>query len=195
MYKPLISLLTSAALAVLATTAYAEQSDFKKPIELKAESQFLDGKNKKSVFIDNVQIVQGSLNILADRVEVEATEGKGKEVFSATGKPAIYRQKLDDGRTVEAKAFEIRYEVGSRTISLTGKAELLQNSSVVKGDSIVYNMEKEQLIAKGDGSGTGRVTTVFSTQTIDALKQEKQDKQDKKPKNPTPDTDAKEDQR
>ncbi|TPV57761.1 lipopolysaccharide transport periplasmic protein LptA [Aestuariibacter sp. GS-14] len=195
MYKPLISLLTSVALAVLATTAYAEQSDFKKPIELKAESQFLDGKNKKSVFIDNVQIVQGSLNILADRVEVEATEGKGKEVFSATGKPAIYRQKLDDGRTVEAKAFEIRYEVGSRTISLTGKAELLQNSSVVKGDSIVYNMEKEQLIAKGDGSGTGRVTTVFSTQTIDALKQEKQDKQDKKPKNPTPDTDAKEDQR
>ncbi|MEC8228844.1 MAG: lipopolysaccharide transport periplasmic protein LptA, partial [Pseudomonadota bacterium] len=102
MYKPLISLLTSATLAFIATSATAEQSDFKKPIELKAESQFLDGKNKKSVFIDNVQIVQGSLNILADRVEVEATEGKGKEVFSATGKPAVYRQKLDDGRTVEA---------------------------------------------------------------------------------------------
>ena len=80
MYKPLISLLTSATLAFIATSATAEQSDFKKPIELKAESQFLDGKNKKSVFIDNVQIVQGSLNILADWVEVEATEGKGKEV-------------------------------------------------------------------------------------------------------------------
>ena len=49
MYKPLISLLTSATLAFIATSATAEQSDFKKPIELKAESQFLDGKNKKSV--------------------------------------------------------------------------------------------------------------------------------------------------
>ncbi len=189
MYKPLISLLTSATLAFIATSATAEQSDFKKPIELKAESQFLDGKNKKSVFIDNVQIVQGSLNILADRVEVEATEGKGKEVFSATGKPAVYRQKLDDGRTVEARAFEIRYEVSSRTISLNGQAELIQNSSVVKGESIVYNMEKEQLMAKGDGSGDGRVTTVFSTETIDAIKQ------DKKPQKPTPDTDDQEEPR
>ncbi len=183
MYKPLISLLTSASIALFATSAAAEQSDFKKPIEVKAESQFLDGKNKKSVLIDNVQIVQGSLNILADRVEVEATEGKGKEVFIATGKPAIYKQKLDDGRTVEARAFEIRYEVSNRTIGLTGNAELIQNSSVVKGDSIVYNMVKEQLMAKGDGSGDGRVTTVFSTETIDALKQ------DKKPKKPTPDID------
>ncbi|HCV17552.1 MAG TPA: lipopolysaccharide transport periplasmic protein LptA, partial [Alteromonas sp.] len=54
----------------------------------------------------------------------------------------------------EARAFEIRYEVANRTISLAGDAELNQNTSVVKGETIVYDMEKEQLKATGDGSGS-----------------------------------------
>lgn len=169
MYKRLFPLLTSLTLAVSPSLVLAAKSDFKKDIEVFSESQFLDGKNKKSILIDNVQVTQGSLSIQADRVEVEAGYGKGKEVFIATGKPAIYSQTLDDGRLVEARAFEIRYEVANRTISLTGEAELNQNTSVVKGDSIVYDMEKEQLMAKGDGSGDGRVRTVFSLETIEEL--------------------------
>ena len=174
MCKRLIPLLTSLSLALSPAVVMAAKSDFKKDIEVFSESQFLDGKNKKSILIDNVQVTQGSLSIKADRVEVEAGGGKSKEIFIATGKPAVYSQTLDDGRVVEARAFEIRYEVANRTISLAGDAELNQNTSVVKGETIVYDMEKEQLKATGDGSGSedGRVRTVFSLEDIEAVRDE-----------------------
>lgn len=181
MCKRLIPLLTSLSLALLPGLVMAAKSDFKKDIEVFSESQFLDGKNKKSILIDNVQVTQGSLSIQADRVEVEAGDGKGKEIFIATGKPAVYSQTLDDGRVVEARAFEIRYEVANRTISLTGDAELNQNTSVVKGESIIYDMDKEQLKATGDGSGSedGRVRTVFSLDDVETVRDEAKAAKDK----------------
>ncbi|NVK56915.1 MAG: lipopolysaccharide transport periplasmic protein LptA [Alteromonadaceae bacterium] len=163
MYKRLINLLTSALLALSPALVLAKQADFSQPIEIKSESQFLDGKLKKLVLINDVQITQGTLNILADRLEVEDHLGKGKEIFTATGRPAYYRQELDDGKIVEAEAFEIRYEVATRTISLTGKAKLNQNARTVTAESITYDMEKEQFKATGSGDGEGRrVTTIYS---------------------------------
>ena len=47
----------------------------------------------------------------ADEVEVIASEGSGREIFIARGKPASYSQTLEDGTPVSAKANEIRYEV------------------------------------------------------------------------------------
>ena len=76
MCKRLIPLLTSLSLALSPAVVMAAKSDFKKDIEVFSESQFLDGKNKKSILIDNVQVTQGSLSIKADRVEVEAGGGK-----------------------------------------------------------------------------------------------------------------------
>ena len=170
MYRRLIPLLTSLTLAMQPALVLAKQSDFKKPIEVTSESQFLDGKSKKSVLIDNVKINQGSLSILADRVEMDASAGKGKEIFIATGRPAVYSQTLDDGRLVEARAFEIRYDYANRIIKLNGEAQLNQNTSLVTGETIVYDMSKEQLKATGDGSGDGRVRTVFSLEDIEAVR-------------------------
>ncbi len=164
MYKQLINLLISALLAFSPALALAKKSDFSQDVEVKSESQFLDGKIKKTVLIDNVQITQGTLNIAADRLEVEAEQGEGKEIFIATGRPAYYSQELDDGKIVEAEAYEIRYEVASRTISLKGQAKLNQNARIMTAESITYDMEKEQFTATGSGEGDGRVTTIFNTE-------------------------------
>ncbi|AMJ76296.1 lipopolysaccharide transport periplasmic protein LptA [Alteromonas stellipolaris] len=145
----------------------AAESDFNKPIKVDSKSQFVDGKNKTSLFKDDVRITQGSLVINADEVEVIASEGDGREIFVARGKPASYSQELEDGATVTAKANEIRYEVVNRTISLQGSAELQQDTSKVQGDKITFDMVTEQLLATGgkDGEG-GRVTTVFTPEAI-----------------------------
>jgi lipopolysaccharide export system protein LptA len=147
--------------------AIAAESDFNKPIKVDSKSQFVDGKNKTSLFKDDVRITQGSLVINADEVEVIASEGDGREIFVARGKPASYSQKLEDGAPVTAKANEIRYEVVNRTISLQGNAELQQDTSKVQGDKITFDMVTEQLLATGgeDGEG-GRVTTVFTPEAI-----------------------------
>ena len=72
---------------------------------------------------------------------------------------------MDDGNKVTAKATEIRYVVEHRTLELRGNAELLQDSSMVKGEKISFNLEKEQLLADNDGQNS-RVVTVFKTDDI-----------------------------
>lgn len=168
MYRQFILLTASLALATFtAHTAWAGTSDFNKPIKVDAKSQFVDGKNKTSLFKDDVRITQGTLVIEAKEVEVIASEGEGREIFVARGEPASYTQQMDDGSVVNARANEIRYEVSKRTISLTGSAELQQDTSMVKGDSITYDMAKEQLLAtSSDEDSEGRVTTVFRPETI-----------------------------
>ena len=169
MFKPFMNLARAAflgALTVTALHAHAGKDDFKLPIKVDSKSQFVDGKTKTSIFREDVHITQGSLVIMADEVEFIAGLGEGKEVFIARGKPASYKQKMDDGSDISAEAEEIKYEVDSRILTLDGQAELQQNSSMVKGESIVFNMELEQLIAQGTDESQGRVTTIFRPDSI-----------------------------
>ena len=184
MFKPFMNLASIAligGLSLLSLHVHAGQEDFKLPIKVDSKSQFVDGKTKTSIFRDDVHITQGSLVILADEVEFIAGLGEGKEVFIARGTPASYKQTMDDGSDISAKASEIKYEVDSRTLTLDGQAELQQNSSMVKGESIVFNMELEQLVAQGTDESQGRVTTIFRPDSIrkndEKDDQEKQDDQ------------------
>lgn len=163
---------------------HADQNDFSQPITVDAKSQFVDGKNKTSIFKDAVHITQGSMEIKADEVEVIATDGEGREVFIARGNPAIYAQDMDDGTRVSAQANVITYEVSSRAIRLDGNAQLLRDTSLVQGDLIQFDMQNEQLLAQSSEDGETGVTTIFRPETFrdlqdrdeqDELQSEQQD--------------------
>ena len=148
------------------------QSDFDKPIMVDAKSQFVDGKNKTSIFKDDVNITQGSMEIRADEVEVIATNGEGKEIFIARGNPAVYAQDMDDGSRVSAQANTITYSVTTRAITLDGNAQLVRDTSMVQGDLIQFDMEKEQLLAQSTSDGDERrVTTIFRPEAFKDLQQ------------------------
>lgn len=151
-------------------------NDFRLPVTLESKNQSLDGKKRTSIFIDNVVIRQGSLEILADRVEADATAGKGKEIITAIGKPASYQQRLEDGSIVVASANEIKYNVEFQTISLKGSAIIKQNDVKVNGDSIAFDMAKEQIIASTDANSSESVTTVLSPGAFSSTKQSDEDK-------------------
>jgi lipopolysaccharide export system protein LptA len=153
---------TSAQLVPPASDESTIATDFLLPVTAKAKNQSVDGKTRTSIFINNVVIRQGSLEILADKVVADATAGKGKEVIIAIGRPASYQQRLEDGSLVTASANEIKYQVELQTISLKGKAAILQNDIKVNGDSIVFNMAKEQIMASTDANSDETVTTVLS---------------------------------
>lgn len=180
MYK-LNMLRVSAFLSALAfsATSVAGEADFSLPIEVYSLSNFFDGKTKTSIFHKDVKITQGSLEILADEVEVIAGLGEGKEVFIARGNPAKYSQKLDDGTNISAAANEIKYEVSNRTLTLSGDAELNQDSSLVKGESILFNMELEQLIAESGDTSEAGVTAIFQPDSL--RKQQNEKESEKKP--------------
>lgn len=154
---------------IFSVSAIAGQSDFNQPITVDAKSQFVDGKNKTSIFKDDVNIKQGSMEIIADEVEVNASAGEGREVFIARGNPAIYAQDMDDGSRVSAQANTITYEVVSRAITLDGNAQLVRDSSMVNGDIIQFDMEKEQLLAQSNEGEQRRVTTVFRPEAFKKL--------------------------
>nr|WP_136251840.1 lipopolysaccharide transport periplasmic protein LptA [Ningiella ruwaisensis] len=150
-------------------------TDFQLPVSLDSRTQNLDGKNKTSIFIDNVIIRQGSLELLADRVEVDAGGGPGKEIIMASGQPASYKQRKDDGTMVEARANEITYLVEPRTISLKGNALIMQNEVQVTGDSIVFDMTKEQILASTDDNSEQSVRTVISPGAFENKDEDKRD--------------------
>ncbi|MCV2883658.1 lipopolysaccharide transport periplasmic protein LptA [Aestuariibacter sp. AA17] len=176
LFTRLISVAYIGSVCLLSFHANAGKDDFNQPIFIDSKSNFFDGKTKTSVFREDVSIKQGTLDIKADEVEVIALAGDGKEIFIARGKPAIYTQKMDDGEKITAKADEIKYEVENRTLTLEGNAELSQKGSMVKTQSIVFNMALQQLIAEGNENEEGRVRTVFQPNVI---KQDKNNNEQK----------------
>ncbi|MFQ3236307.1 MAG: lipopolysaccharide export system protein LptA [Paraglaciecola sp.] len=167
MCKPFINLvLNTLVLGVLifSTAAMAGKDDFTQAIKVDSKYQFGDGITKKSVFREDVHISQGSLHVYADEVEVDASQGEGQEIFIATGAPATYSQQQEQGGAVVASANRIVYRRDERTLSLNGGAELKQDNSSVKGESIVFNMALEQIVAQGENEENSRVITIFQPQ-------------------------------
>lgn len=164
---------------LLSTSAVAINKDFEQPIKIASKYQSADGINKLSIFRENVRISQGSMSINADELQVDAGQGEGREVFIAMGQPASYEQTMEDGSRIRAEANHIEYRVNERTLTLSGDAQLQQNNSKVSGESILFNMEKEQLIAQGSDDGEGRVVTIFQPEPKKGPSEEK--KQEKKP--------------
>ena len=185
MYK--LNILLSASLLFVFTASAqisdlaAELSkDFDKPIKVNSENQFIDAKKKIAIYENKVLIQQGSLVIQADYLEVDGQRGKGSEKFTAKGTPASYTQTLEDGSQLVAKAQSIEYDLPTRTIALAGEAELIQNASTVKANSITFDMLKEQIIASGNAQGDQQVETIFSPNAIDtksALEKVKQERE------------------
>ncbi|WP_340678048.1 lipopolysaccharide transport periplasmic protein LptA [Paraglaciecola sp.] len=141
--------------------SYAGKEDFSKTIEIASQQSFLDRIAKTSVYRGNVSITQGTLELKAEEMQIDASNGEDKEVFVATGTPAQYSQQQENGTMVYARANKIEYHRETRTLSLEGNAEVEQNSSSVKGNSIVFNMELEQIMAQGQNQEDGRVITIL----------------------------------
>ena len=182
MLKQFTTHLCNASLAtalLFSAGSYAGKDDFTKKIELAALYQNADGIAKRAKYQGNVVIKQGSLEVKADELEIDASKGEGKEIFIASGSPATYSQQQEDGSLVTAQADKIEYHRETSSLSLEGNAQIKQNSSSVKGTSIKFNMELEQIIAQGSDTGNGRVITTF--QPVNKEKTTETTQQDSQP--------------
>ena len=80
----------------------------------------------------------------------------------ASGKPASFYQELDDGKKINAESNEIRYELGKKRLTLSTNARLRQADSEVKGDKIIYQIDKQEMIAESGNHESDRVITIFT---------------------------------
>lgn len=148
---------------LMSTPVLAITPDHQLPISINADNTQASIRDNTAVYVDNVEVRQGSLLIKASRLEINASAGKGNEVFIFSGSPVTYSQLLEGERPVTAQANEIRYDIASRTLTLTTDAELTQSGSLVRGDVIRYNLERQELTAGSEQNR--RVTTIFTPET------------------------------
>lgn len=174
MNKPFINRLKN-SIAILAVVlgvscpATAAKIDFKQPINIDSSRQAADLKNKIFSYIDNVVITQGSLIIKADLVQVVTDITTKENTYIAKGKPATFKQTLEDGTPIYLEAEEIKYEPSKNTVIISGSAELRQEGSKVNGSVITYNFLTEQVLA--DSQNDERVKTVLQPKQLEKLKE------------------------
>lgn len=162
------------ALACAGPAAHAEKDDRTKPMSVTSggdHPDVVDLKKHSAVFTGNVVITQGTLEIHADRVEVNQ-DADGNQLgfaFGSSAKPATFRQKRDGvDEYSEGDAQKIEYDSAANRVRFVGAAHLrmLKGSAVTDTASaalITYDTASETIKLTGDGNSAS--TGSGSTQT------------------------------
>ncbi len=171
------ALVRCAAIAVALlgmSPAGAERADRDKPVTITADKSFADDKNQVSVFEGNVIIIQGTLRLEADRVELR----RDKEAFdhvTATGNPAKFRQKRDaSDEYIDGRARRIEYSGRTEIVELIERAQIRRNQDEINAHHITYNARTEVFQAfnqpgKGpSGNAPERVRAVIQPKAKDS---------------------------
>jgi lipopolysaccharide export system protein LptA len=164
------SLLLLCMLLGLAGPALAERADRSKPMHLEANTVSVDDVNQISTFEGNVQLLQGTLSIQADRIVV-IQDKDGYQHCTATGHLAHFRQKRDGANEyVEGYGERIEYDTRSEVAEFFGQARIKREGDDVRGEHIIYSTKTEVFRVSGDPvqgtdkPGSGRVTLIIQPQ-------------------------------
>ena len=171
--RPLLphALLTALLLAGI-TVAQAEKADRRQPIVVEADKPgVLDLQRQVIVFNGNVQIVQGTMIIRAERIEVREQAGGTRNAVAtgAPGQPATYRQKRDGvDEVVEGSADRIEYDAAAGTLRFVGNGAVRRLRAGVVADEITgaeirWDDAAQQFsVIGGDAASGGRVRAVLT---------------------------------
>lgn len=130
-------------------------------MNIESNSQALDLNTNTVTFSGNVVVTQGTLKLNASRVIIKrlGDSKSRKELITAYGSPVTFQQEMDNGKLLKGKANIASYNTVAENLTLTGDAELTQESSSIKGQKIIYNVAKQSMSATGDSKS--RIQTVL----------------------------------
>ena len=169
---------TLAAVVAASGPAHAERADRTKPMSVTsagANPDVVDLKKHSAVFVGNVIITQGTLEIHADRVEV-SEDPDGQRLgyaFGSVEHPATFRQKRDgEDEYSEGDAKRIEYDSAANRVRFVGDAHLRMLKGTVVTDQanatlITYDTATDTIkLGAGEGAASsasgGRTTVVFT---------------------------------
>lgn len=169
------ALLAALLLSAGAGLARAERADRSQPIVLEADKRgTVDTRKQTTVLIGNVVITQGTLQVRAERVEIqEAPDGFRTAVaLGSAQQPAFFKQRREASEeTVEGTAERIDFEEKNDTLRLTGNPvvrRMLGSKMIdeVTGTLITWDNRTEFFTVDGGArtaaNPTGRVRMLLS---------------------------------
>jgi lipopolysaccharide export system protein LptA len=121
------------------------------PVEVTADRLDIDQTAGTALFAGNVVVVQGDLQLTADRVRVEYGDSQPREI----ARIHAFDNVTLISPTEAAEGQEAVYEVATQTVVMTGDVVLTQELNAVSGDRLVIDL------ATGAGVVEGRVRTVL----------------------------------
>ncbi len=156
--KPLAGMLILGCLFFAPLPASAEKADRDKPVNLEADRITVDDAKKVQVLEGNVQLVQGTLVIRADKLVV-TQDAEGFQSGVATGGEgglARFRQKRDGkDEYIDGEAERIEYDGRNDKAQFFVRAHVKSGQDEVRGQYIVYDGKNETyLVTSGPGGTT-----------------------------------------
>lgn len=161
-------LLLGLSLLVWSNLSHAENADRERPIHLESDAVVVDNINQTSVFEGKVELTQGTLRILAEKV-VLTQDKEGYQHCTATGKLASFRQKQEGSNDyMEGYGERIEYDTRTETVDFFGQARIKREGDDVRGDHITYNTKTEVFQVSSntndaDSPSQGRAHAVIQT--------------------------------
>ena len=129
----------------LSHSVWSLPSDKDQPIRLTADSADIDEGKEISIYKGNVNVLQGSIKLIAKKVTVVHPNRRAKRIIAIGN--VFFSQKKLNGETIRAKANKARFEVESEFLELTGNASLTQAGDTMKSDRIIYDRVKHKVKA------------------------------------------------
>ncbi|MGB0847451.1 MAG: lipopolysaccharide transport periplasmic protein LptA [Thiolinea sp.] len=163
MLNQLTGLISIALLLGISATAHALSSDVEKPVSIEANSVVFNKNAGTAVYAGRVEIVQGTLRITADRIEINAPKNE-IQTIKATGSPVMFKQTMDSGKGAVGQAKLMMYFVTQKRLQLSGNASLKQDKDAFTSNIIEYSTASGELKAGGGKAANGkpgRVKAIF----------------------------------
>jgi lipopolysaccharide export system protein LptA len=152
------------SLLLICSMAYALPEDRSLPIQIDANRAVLSNREGTTIYIGDVILVQGTLIMHADRVEIY-TINKEVDRVIAFGKPAKVEDKPDPEKAVvKARAETIRYFMKKEKLELETNAYIDQDGAQITSDSIHYFIN-DQVVEANSKQQEGRVKMVIPPRT------------------------------
>ncbi len=127
----------------------------------------LDNANHVSVFEGTVELTQGTIRVLAEKIVV-TEDATGHKFCVATGHLASFRQKRDEAdEYVEGYGERIEYDTLSERVDLYVRARVKREQDDVRGDHITYSTQTE-IFRVSSPEKTGRVRATLQPQNKDS---------------------------
>jgi lipopolysaccharide export system protein LptA len=130
----------------------ALEDDQRQPILIEADEVEVLEADSTSIYVGNVEVNQGSMELLGDHVTVHHREDRRPRLIIALGSPASFKQLLDnDEGEVRAFAKRMEYDADKDQLTLIEDAVLIQGKDRVKSERIVYDRPRAHFRAGGGG--------------------------------------------
>lgn len=154
-------------LVLLSNSTFALESDRHQPLKIVADTAVIDEQDGTAIYTGNVVLTQGTLKIIADKLNISTEEGKVAKV-RAHGDPALFSQVPEPNQSeVIAKAKTIDYLVRTQILVLQRQASIVQAENIFRGEEIKYEIQSQRLQAMGQtadpkpGDIKGRVEMIL----------------------------------